>query len=146
MKRVGWLVLISVVVLAACAPAASGPKVSVEGVWGRPSPKIATAGAFYMIFKNTGNAADTLTAATSTACGTVEMHETVDKGGMMEMVPIVGQKIAVPAGGTVELKPGGTHIMCIDKKADFAAGSKIPLTLTFEKSGEMKFDAEIRDQ
>jgi copper(I)-binding protein len=133
-------------VLAACAPAVAGPKVAVEGVWGRPSPKIATAGAFYMIFKNAGNAADTLVKASSTACGTVEMHETVDKNGMMEMVPIPGQKIEVPAGGEVVLKPGGTHIMCIDKKADFAAGAKIPLTLTFEKSGEMKFDVEIRDQ
>lgn len=146
MKRVWWLILIGVVVLAACAPAASGPKISVEALWGRSSPKVADAGAFYLNIKNTGTAADSLIGAKSTACGMVELHETIDKGGMMEMQPIAGQRIEIPAGGTVELKPGGMHVMCMMKKADFAAGAKLPLTLTFEKSGEMKFDAEIRDQ
>ncbi len=145
MKRVG-LILIAVMILAACAPAASGPKVSVESVWGRSSPKVADAGAFYLNIKNTGTAADALIGVKSTACGMAELHETVDKGGMMEMQPIAGQRIEVAAGGTVELKPGGMHVMCMMKKVDFTAGAKLPLILTFEKSGEMKFDADIRDQ
>ncbi len=146
MKRVGWLILIGVVALAACAPAASGPKISVEQVWGRSSPAVADTGAFYLTIKNTGTTADTLVGVKSTACGMAELHETVDKNGMMSMQPIAGQKIEVPAGGTVELKPGGMHVMCMMKKADFATGTKLPLTLVFEKSGEMKFDADIRDQ
>ena len=147
MKRVGWLILIAVMILAACAPAASGPKISVEAVWGRSSPMVASAGAFYLNIKNTGTAADALIGAKSTACGSLELHETVDKGGgMMAMQPIAGQRIEIPAGGTVELKPGGMHAMCMMKKADFTTGTKLPLTLVFEKSGEMNFDADIRDQ
>ena len=72
MQRRGWLVLIGVVALAACAPAASGPKVAVEALWGRSSPKVATAGAFYLNIKNTGTVADALIGAKSTACGSVE--------------------------------------------------------------------------
>jgi periplasmic copper chaperone A len=147
MKRVWWLLMLAgVLVLAACAPAAAGPKVAVESVWGRSSPKVATAGAFYMNLKNTGSAADKLIGATSDACGTVELHETVDKGGVMEMQPIAGQMIEVAAGATVELKPGGMHVMCMMKKADFKAGDKYVVTLKFEKSGEIKVDAEIRNQ
>jgi copper(I)-binding protein len=54
---------------------------------GRQSPKIADAGAFYMVFKNTGNAADTRRAV-STACGVVEMHETIDNNGRWRWYPL----------------------------------------------------------
>lgn len=152
MKKLGWLMLVGVLVLAACAPtasgpAASGPKIAVEAVWGRTSPAVADAGAFYLVVKNTGSAPDKLIGVKSEACGKAELHETVQgSGGMMEMKPIAGQTIEIPAGGTVELKPGGMHVMCMMKQADFKAGDKYSLTLTFEKSGEMKLDAEIRDQ
>lgn len=146
MKRMWWLMLVGVIVLAACAPAASGPKISVEALWGRTSPKVADAGAFYLVIKNTGTAADKLIGVKADACGMAELHETVDKGGgMMEMQPIAGQAIEIPAGGTVELKPGGMHVMCMMKKVDFTAGTKLPVTLVFEKSGEMKLEAEIKD-
>lgn len=146
MKKAWWLILIGVLVLAACAPAAAGPKIAAEALWGRSSPKVAGAGAFYVVIKNTGTAADKLIAVKSDACGMVELHETIDKGGgMMEMQPIAGQFIEIPAGGTVELKPGGLHVMCMMKKADFKAGDKYPVTLVFEKSGEMKLEAEIKD-
>jgi len=146
MKKMGWMLVVGALVLAACAPAASGPKIAAESVWGRTSPSTANAGAFYVTIKNTGNAADKLIGAKSTACGTLELHEVVDKGGgKMEMQPIAGQMVEIPAGGTVELKPGGMHMMCMMKKADFALGAKLPLTLVFEKSGEMQLEAEIKD-
>ncbi len=121
--------------------------VSIEGAWGRPSPKIATAGAFYMMLKNSGSEADKLTAASSEACGTMELHESyMDTNGAMAMRPVEGGFIEVPAGGMAELKPGGLHIMCIDKKDDFfAVGSKIDVTLQFEKAGEMPATVEIHD-
>ncbi len=146
MKKMVWLMLVGVLVLAACAPAASGPKISAEMLWGRSSPMVVDAGAFYVVIKNTGTAPDKLIGAKSDACGMIELHETVDKGGgMMEMQPIAGQVIEIPAGGTVELKPGGMHVMCMMKKAEFKAGDKYPVTLVFEKSGEMKLEAVIKD-
>ena len=147
MRKLAWWVLIGVVVMAACAPAASGPKISVESVWGRSSPAVADAGAFYLNIKNTGSAADKLIGVKAEVCGKAELHETVDKGGgMMEMQPIAGQAIDVPAGATVELKPGGMHVMCMMKKAEFKVGDKYSITLVFEKAGEMKLDAEIKDK
>lgn len=152
MRKLWWLILMGTLVVAACAPTTSGPttsgpKISVEAVWGRSSPKVADAGAFYLNIKNTGPTADKLIGVKSNVCGALELHETVDKGGgMMEMQPIAGQVIEIPAGATVELKPGGMHVMCMMKKAEFKAGDKYSITLVFEKSGEMKLDADIMDK
>ncbi len=131
-------------VLAACAQA-QGPHIVVENAWGRPSPKVATAGAFYMTLRNTGNEDDALIGASSDACGTTELHESFKTPeGAMGMRPVEGGKIVVPAGETVELKMGGLHIMCIDKQVDFTPGTKVPLTLHFEKSGDVSIEVEIR--
>jgi copper(I)-binding protein len=131
--------------LAACAPA--GSSIAIEGAWGRASPKVAMAGAFYMTIRNTGAQADRLVSATSGACGTVELHESYQTPeGAMGMRPVAGGFVEIPAGGMVELKVGGLHIMCIDKKVDFKAGVKIPLTLKFEKAGEKTLEIEIRQQ
>lgn len=134
-----------VFVLAACAPA--GPRISIDTVWGRQSPKTATAGAFYLIIHNTGSEADRLTGATSAACGTMELHESYQTAdGVMGMRPVEGGAIEVAAGATVELKVGGLHIMCIEKKQDFTSGTQIDFTLIFEKSGEVPVTADIREQ
>ncbi|MDW8318269.1 MAG: copper chaperone PCu(A)C [Anaerolineae bacterium] len=149
MKRQAWLLVLLIVALAAaaCGPTASGPKIRVENVWGRPSPKIATAGAFYMTIYNDGTEEDRLIAAESPACTTMELHESFKKeDGTMGMRPVEGGFIAVPAGGSAELKVGGLHVMCLDKKADFKAGDKYPITLKFEKSGAKAVEAEIKQQ
>jgi hypothetical protein len=137
--------LILTLILAGCATS-SGPEISIENAWGRPSPKVATAGAFYMQIKNNGSEADNLVAGDSPACGVVELHESyMTEEGAMGMRPVEGGAIEVPAGGQAELKMGGLHIMCINKLEDFELGAVLPLTLEFEKSGEMTIDVEIRE-
>jgi hypothetical protein len=141
---IGSLLLLGIV-LAGCASSA-GPEISIENAWGRPSPKVATAGAFYMLIKNTGGEGDKLVAGESPACGVVELHESyTTEEGAMGMRPVEGGGIEVPAGGQAELKMGGLHIMCIDKLEDFEVGAVLPLTLDFETSGQMTIDVEIRE-
>jgi copper(I)-binding protein len=53
--------------------------------------------------------------------------------------------IAVPAGQTVELKPGGLHMMFIGVKEPFAAGSTVKVKLTFEKAGSVEVDLPVKD-
>lgn len=131
-------------VLAGCQ-AAEGTEITVENAWGRPSPKVATAGAFYMILKNSGTEADKLVSARSDSCGVVELHESYDMGdGVMGMRPVEGGFIEIPAKGQAELKMGGVHIMCIDKLDDFQEGVVLNVTLFFEKSGEQTVEVEIR--
>ena len=132
--------------LTAGCSATSGPDIRIENAWGRPSPKVATAGAFYMLIKNSGSEADKLVAGQSSACGVVELHESyMTEDGAMGMRPVEGGFIEVLPGGEAELKTGSFHIMCIEKLEDFTVGAVLPLTLIFEKSGEMTFDIEIRE-
>ncbi|NPA06567.1 MAG: copper chaperone PCu(A)C [Chloroflexi bacterium] len=141
------LTLFALLALAACSGSkAEGPKIVIENAWGRPSPKVATAGAFYMTIRNEGSEDDALIGADSDACGTIELHESYMKeGGAMGMRPVPGGKIVIPAGETVELKMGGLHIMCIDKQIDFQPGTKVKLILHFEKSGDIPIEVEIRN-
>jgi copper(I)-binding protein len=139
------LVILLAGILAGCAPAAK-PEITVEGAWGRPSPTMPTAGAFYMMIKNSGNGADKLVSGSSPACGSVELHEMVQKEDGTMGMNLLENPIDIPAGGEVELKMGGLHAMCIMKKDDFAIGAKVNLTLKFEKAGEKTVTAEIMDK
>ncbi len=138
---IGVLILVGV---SACQRAGA-KTIVLEEVWGRPSPKVAENGAIYMRIRNTGNQPDRLVGAESPACGMTELHETVmDAQGVMTMQPV--SSITVPAGGEVELKVGGLHVMCMKKRDTFQPGARIPLTLHFEKAGDITLEVEIRQQ
>lgn len=147
MKKMFFLLAVLLVTAVACtASGGDEASITITDPWGRTSPAAAENGAFYMTLTNNSDSEDKLLSATTDACGMVELHEMYDKGdGVMGMRPVEGGSIQVPAGGSTELKPGGLHVMCMMKQVDFAAGTEIPLTLTFEKAGEMEITAEIRD-
>jgi copper(I)-binding protein len=64
--------------------------------------------------------------------------------GMMQMRPV--DRIEIPAGGTVELEPGGYHVMLLDVPDTYpAVGETFEVTLTFEQAGEKTVTAEVRE-
>jgi len=129
--------------LPGCAPPAA-PSLTIETVWGRPSPTIPTAGGLYMVIENSGSASDKLLSGKSPACGSIEVQAVAMKSdGTLGLNP-VDEPLEIPAGGMLELKPDGVHILCMEKDDDkFKRGAKIDLTLVFEKSGEKTVSAEI---
>jgi copper(I)-binding protein len=137
--------MLMLILLAACAPAAA-PSISIEGAWGRPSMSMPTAGAMYMVIKNSGDAPDTLLSGTSPACGSIEVHEMVMKSDGTMGMNLIDKPLEIPAGGEVTLEVGGLHIMCIMKKDTFVPDNTIDLTLVFEKSGEMPLSVELRSE
>jgi copper(I)-binding protein len=98
--------------------------------------------AVYLTLDNKGSQADALVSASSAAAKSVELHEVKNEGGTMKMRPV--QKIPLPAGGKVELKPGGYHVMLIGLTRDLKPGETVPVTLTFEHGAEMKIDATVK--
>ncbi len=137
---------IALMLLTACgATKAHGPDIRVENVWGRPSPQMTEAGAVYMVIKNDGDQDDKLIAAKTDVCEVVELHQSMLEGDVMSMHPVEGGVIEIPAGGSVELKPGGLHLMLIRLKSPLEQGASIALTLVFEKSGQVGVNAEIRE-
>jgi hypothetical protein len=81
--------------------------------------------------------------ASSPVAGRVEMHITVRDGDVMKMREVTS--FEVPAGGSVELKPGGAHLMLLDLKRPLKRGGRVPLTLKLEKGGELKMELSVEE-
>jgi copper(I)-binding protein len=95
-------------------------------------------GAGYLTIVNGGKEADRLVSVTSPAAGKVEVHEMKTENGVMKMRAVEGG-LEVPAGGSVELQPGGGyHLMFEDMEKPFAKGDSVPVTLEFEKAGKVE--------
>lgn len=89
----------------------------------------------FMKIENKG-ATDQLISASSPVSGEVQLHEMAMEGNVMKMRQV--KDIPVPAGGAVELKPGGLHLMFMNIKAPLAAGETVPVKLKFAKAGEVE--------
>ncbi len=109
--------------------------VQIENAYTRATvPGQQVAGGFMKI-ENKGSA-DQLISASSPVAGEVQLHEMSMEGQVMKMRQV--KDIAVPAGGAVELKPGGFHLMFINIKSPLAAGETVPVRLKFAKAGEVE--------
>ncbi|MBC7952752.1 MAG: copper chaperone PCu(A)C [Rhodospirillaceae bacterium] len=120
-------------ILAVIPVAVAAADMELSGGFLRASPKIANAGAGFLTIKNNG-ADDTLIAAEADISKTVELHTHIMDGDIMRMRQV--PSIAVPAGATVALKPGGDHVMFINLTKALAEGDKVPVTLVFAKAGK----------
>jgi periplasmic copper chaperone A len=98
-----------------------------------------TGGGFMKLVNAGGN--DKLLSATAEVSKTVELHEMRMEGDVMRMRQVDG--IELPAGKTVELKPGGYHVMFIGLKAPLKVGDSFPMKLKFEKAGEATVSVSV---
>jgi hypothetical protein len=112
----------------------------ISGQWVRPTTNEVSAA--YLTVHNSGEA-DTLVKAATPLTSTVQLHEVITEGSSSKMQEKPGG-FPVPANGTLELKPGGFHIMLMDLKAPIALGETVSLTLTFEKAGEVTIEAPVK--
>lgn len=134
----------ALLVLAAIASShALAADLEIRDPWVRGTvPAQKTTGAFMRI---TGNSSVAITGASSPVAGVVELHEMAMHDNTMQMRPV--PRLEVPAGKTVDLKPGGYHIMLMDLKQPLAAGQKVPITLQVDAGGRresIEIQAEVR--
>ena len=129
-------------VVAATAVAATAAAPKVSSVWARPSTT--ANGAVYLTITGAGTADKLIAVAVPMSVAEMtHLHKTaMDGGGMMTMTPV--KSIAVPASGTVKLKPGGYHVMLMGLKKPLKVGTSFPVTLTFAKAGKVKVAAQVR--
>jgi copper(I)-binding protein len=73
----------------------------------------------------------------------VEMHVTERDGEVMKMRQV--KDIALPARERYELRPGGAHLMLVDIVRPLKKGERFPVTLRFEKAGELEVQFEVQD-
>jgi copper(I)-binding protein len=130
-------------ILAACAasPSASTGSVAIRDAWIRPAAA-GTQTAAYLTIANPGSPDVLLSARCTIAASTMLHQTTTDASGMTGMSMI--DRLPIPAGATVELKPGGTHVMMTGLGKTLEAGSSVELELTFEKAGRIVVTAAVR--
>lgn len=132
------LILSAVALMAAAAAPAS---VTVSNAWSRPAAQGGNGAGFLTV--TGGAAADRLLSAASPVAGRVELHESMVMGGTAMMHPRP-DGVAIPAGGKVEFKPGGLHLMLFGLKKPLKIGETVPVTLTFQKAGKVRVELTVR--
>lgn len=119
-------------------------EIMIDHPWARATPEGAKVAGGFMVLKNMGSEPDRLVSATAEFAGKTEIHEmAVDDKGVMTMRPLA-DGLAIPAGGEVELKPGGFHVMFMQINRPAVEGEKLKGTLTFEKAGTVEVEFEVQ--
>lgn len=150
--------------------ATAGDEISFSGEWARNSPAAATMGAAYLTITSPIDDALDGAKVDASIAATAEIHEMVmdhDSMGSMgtdttmhmgsmggsttmpmggEMVMQEVDRIELPTGQAVELKPGGYHIMLIDLVAPLELGGTVQITLVFEVAGEITIEFPVLEE
>ncbi len=140
MNRLAAVITLSATMIASAAAS----ELSVRNAWARATaPGQAVAG----VFMDLGAERPlSVVGGTSPASERVELHTMAMQEGVMVMRRV--PEIAVPAGKTVQLKPGGLHVMLIGLKAQLQEGQTVPLTLQVRdaagKVSQVQVEAQVR--
>jgi copper(I)-binding protein len=128
----------------ALTPGVLANDVMVKGAFARASAfSTAKSGAVYMTLTNQSSAPDRLLEVTTDAAMNAEVHESSEKDGVATMRSVDG--LEIPAGGSVDLKPGSYHIMLGSLKAPLKKGDMIMLQLKFERAGVVDVMVHVGD-
>lgn len=135
MKKSKWMIAAALL----GAAAASSAAVTIEDAWMRPSVQGQRSSGGYM--KLTSDVDATLVGVSSPVAGAAEVHEMKMDGEVMRMRPL--QRLSLPAGKTVELRPGGVHVMLLDLKAVLVKDTSVPLTLVLRDASGRETRQEL---
>lgn len=145
MRDVRWIgIVLAVAAVVACnarREAEAPEPVDVEAPFARFS---SGAGAAYLRVVNTSSEADRLVRVESSIARHTDLHEVVQVGGLARMQERP-EGFVVPAGGALELRPGGPHVMLTGlRNAPPEPGSDVELVLHFEKAGPVRARVPVR--
>ena len=135
------LLVLAALVFGASAFAQQAGGLQITGVWARATPKGAQVGGGYLKITNNGSAPDRLVGGSSPVAGKFELHEMSMSGGVAKMRELANG-LEIKPGETIELRPGGNHVMFVGLKQPLERGKPFAATLQFEKAG--KIDVEFR--
>jgi hypothetical protein len=130
-------------VLVACVTGASAAErgVTLSNPWMRMIiPSRPAAG--YFSLSNDSDSEHDIVGASSPACGTLMLHQSVDQSGTDRMVMV--KSVPVSAHGSVSFAPGGYHLMCMSPAPDLKVGASAPVILRFGDGGTISANFPVR--
>lgn len=116
-------------------------EIQIDHLYSRAMLPVAKVGGGYLTITNAGEA-DRLVSAQSERAGSVQVHDMQMNDGIMVMRELT-DGLDIPAKSTVELKPGGYHMMFMNVTQPFKEGEKVKATLVFEKAGPIDVEFEV---
>lgn len=120
--------------------------IKVDHPWARPSRVATIPAAVYFDILNNGNEQDRLVAATTGRAAHVELHVTeMNENGVAKMRHLK-EGIIAPANARTSMETGTYHVMLIDLDGGLVEGENFPMTLTFEKAGEVEVIINVEDR
>jgi copper(I)-binding protein len=122
--------------------AAAQPDIQIENAWVREAPPSARMLAAYMTLKNSADQDKVLVEVQSPAFSHVMLHKSEVIDGMARMIHL--DEVVIPAGGSVQLEPGGLHLMMPAPETRLSAGDRVPLVLMFADGNRIEVQAEVR--
>jgi len=115
----------------------------IHDAYARSAGAMAKAGAAFMTIENTGAEDDRLIGARADVSARVELHTHIEGDNGVMMMREVEGGFPVPAGEAHMLMRGGDHVMFLGLTTVFEQGMTIPLTLVFEKAGEVAVEVPV---
>lgn len=120
---------------------AAGP-IAIEHPWTRATPPNANVAGGYFGLRNDGTENDRIVCGTSAVADRVEIHEMTMTDDVMRM-RYMPDGVEIPAGGKVSFAPSAYHLMLIGLDGRLVEGTRVPVTLQFEKAGSVEVELTV---
>jgi len=146
--RLASLLTAAILALLASAPLAQAQQpapatIEVAKAWSRATPAAAPVGVGYLALTNRGAEADRLIGGTTEVAARIEVHEMSMDNGVMKMRELP-DGLEVKPGQTVEMKPGGHHLMLVGLKRGLKEGERFKVQLVFARSGKAEVEFVVQ--
>jgi len=115
---------------------------NIEAPWARATPAGAKVGAGFVRVTNTGQEPDRLISGSMSLATEAAVHEMVTSGGVAKSRKLEGG-LEIGPGQTVELNPGGYHLMFMGLRQGLREGETMKGTLVFEKAGTLGLEYHV---
>ncbi|MHC8404442.1 copper chaperone PCu(A)C [Pseudomonas sp. TMB3-21] len=141
------LIVLAALLLPACfanAQTYRAGELQVAQPWSQELPPNAPTVAAYFVIHNSGTTADRLLSVDSPIAGLAQLHEHVKQDDLMKMQQV--PSVDIPPGGNVTFAPMAYHVMLLELKdrSLLSDGKRFPLTLNFEKSGNVTVEVAVQ--
>ncbi len=121
--------------------------VQVADAWAGTTPPNAETAAIYLTITNGTSTPAQVVSVASERCGGTEIHESkLDDQQIMRMRPASEDALAIGGGETLEMRPGGLHVMCIDVIEAFEEGDTFGYSVTFEDGSSISGEATVENR
>lgn len=131
---------LAALLLLACSSDSAPPAIEVQDAWARATLAGQSSSAVYATIRNHGGSDRLL--RVSSPVGIASLHSTTTDGGIVRMR--AAAYLEIPSRSTVELEPGGAHVMISGLSRPLDVGQSVPLELAFARSGKRQMMAAVR--